>query len=37
MTKKNSQYIKQFRLALSDFLYLKSFYILDEYFNNTTV
>ena len=37
--KKLSYNVKQFRLALSDFLHLKSFYTytLDEYFNSTEV
>ena len=35
--KKFSHTIKQFRLALSYFLHLKSFYTLDEYFNSTKV
>ena len=35
--KKFSHNVKQFRLALSYFLHLKSFYTLDEYFNSTKV
>jgi len=35
--KELSHNVKQFALALSNFLHLKSFCALDEYFNNTKI